>query len=218
MADEIPPPPLLPPGAFPPPPPQGFPPPLYTPGISVSGDDRGPSDPNGPYAGFWRRFGGRMLDGLILSVIGLACLIPAFVVAATGPTELESCVVDESGDRIIEDYDLTPNATCEVPTTGTILAAVGVGVLGAVPLVLVSVWYYRREGRTGRTWGRSATGTRLVDAATGLPIGGGRAFGRSVLSSVFLYALGIGHLWVLWDKRKQTWHDKVMTTVVVRTR
>jgi uncharacterized RDD family membrane protein YckC len=27
----------------------------------------------------------------------------------------------------------------------------------------------------------------------------------------------LGYLWMLWDKEKQTWHDKLATTVVVPT-
>ncbi len=35
----------------------------------------------------------------------------------------------------------------------------------------------------------------------------------SILSGI---ALGIGYLWMIWDSRKQTWHDKIAKTVVVR--
>jgi uncharacterized RDD family membrane protein YckC len=34
-----------------------------------------------------------------------------------------------------------------------------------------------------------------------------------LLSSV---VLGIGYLWVLWDPKKQAWHDKIAKTLVVR--
>jgi hypothetical protein len=26
----------------------------------------------------------------------------------------------------------------------------------------------------------------------------------------------LGYLWALWDERKQTWHDKVVNSIVVR--
>jgi uncharacterized RDD family membrane protein YckC len=29
-------------------------------------------------------------------------------------------------------------------------------------------------------------------------------------------ALGLGYLWMLWDPNKQTWHDKVAKTYVVK--
>ena len=35
----------------------------------------------------------------------------------------------------------------------------------------------------------------------------------SILSGI---ALGIGYLWMIWDPKKQTWHDKIAKTVVVK--
>jgi uncharacterized RDD family membrane protein YckC len=158
-----------------------------------------------------------MVDGLLLMLITAACFVPAIVVLATGDTETVGCVVDADGDRVLDAGDRLPNAICEEPTDGTVLAAAGVGLVGCIPLLLVQVWFYRRLGRTGLSWGRRATGTRLVSADTGLPIGAWQAWGRDLLQSIFLYALAIGHLWMLWDRRKQTWHDKVLSSVVVRT-
>ena len=34
--------------------------------------------------------------------------------------------------------------------------------------------------------------------------------------AVVRFLPGLGYLWALWDNRKQTWHDKVVSTVVVR--
>ena len=85
-----------------------------------------------------------------------------------------------------------------------------------MPYVLFNVWWFRKLGRTGKTWGKQAVGIRLVDANTGEPIGGGRAFGRDILGNMMAYALFLNFLWAAWDKRKQTWQDKIITTVVVR--
>lgn len=35
----------------------------------------------------------------------------------------------------------------------------------------------------------------------------------AILSGV---VLGIGYLWMIWDSRKQTWHDHIAKTVVVK--
>ncbi|MEC8486226.1 MAG: RDD family protein, partial [Actinomycetota bacterium] len=44
-----------------------------------------------------------------------------------------------------------------------------------------------------------------------------RAFGRelfgNVISGQILY---LGYLWMIWDKDRQTWHDKVAGTIVVK--
>ena len=178
--------------------------------------------PHGPYAGFWRRAGARLLDALLGVAVAALCATPAIVAAANGDTEVYRCVVDEDGFEIdhdlIEEFGLEPNAICEDLTDGAYALVGGLALLGAVPLILFVIWLYRRLGRTGQTPGRAATKVALVDANTGLPIGGGRAFGRDVFGgNISLYALGLGFLWALWDKRKQTWHDKVVTSVAVRS-
>jgi uncharacterized RDD family membrane protein YckC len=38
---------------------------------------------------------------------------------------------------------------------------------------------------------------------------------RYIGSYVSAYALAIGYLWMIWDKEKQTWHDKFAKTVVI---
>jgi uncharacterized RDD family membrane protein YckC len=72
----------------------------------------------------------------------------------------------------------------------------------------------------GQTIGKRLLGIRVIDDATGGPIGYGRAFGRWLL--VFVLGLVCGFLnildglWPLWDDRRQTWHDKAVRSVVVR--
>lgn len=168
----------------------------------------------GEYAGFWSRFAAKLIDGLILGGASILAFGPAFIVLAAGPSELDECRVDEDGFR---DPDGQFTALCDDPTTGTIVAAVLIGLVGLAALVWLAVYYFRREGRTGQAWGRTALGIRLVDAGTGTPIGGGRAFGRYVLAStVSQWICYLGYLWMLWDDRKQTWHDKIVTSVVVK--
>lgn len=80
------------------------------------------------------------------------------------------------------------------------------------------VYYIALEGSlTGQTMGKKVLGIRVVDLAGAGPIGYGRAtvryFGR-ILSAIPLL---LGYFWMLWDKEKQTWHDKFATTVVVPT-
>ena len=41
-------------------------------------------------------------------------------------------------------------------------------------------------------------------------------FNPVVMSIVSGAVILIGYLWAFWDKNKQTWHDKVVTSVVVR--
>jgi uncharacterized RDD family membrane protein YckC len=84
-------------------------------------------------------------------------------------------------------------------------------------LVFPLVYYIGLEGGpTGQTFGKKLLGIRVVDARTGGAVGYGRAtirFISRILSSLPLY---LGYLWMLWDREKQTWHDKLAGTYVVR--
>ena len=40
---------------------------------------------------------------------------------------------------------------------------------------------------------------------------------RYFASYLSVIALGIGYLWMIWDPKKQTWHDHIAKTVVVKS-
>ena len=109
----------------------------------------------------------------------------------------------------------------------SIVLAVVYGILFAIAdtavaygvTLLVGLLYYAflEGGPRGQTLGKMALGIRIIDFRTGGPIGYGRGALRYVgriISSIPLY---LGYLWMLWDREKQTWHDKIATTVVVPT-
>jgi uncharacterized RDD family membrane protein YckC len=83
--------------------------------------------------------------------------------------------------------------------------------------LLVSLVYFTAfEGSTaGQTLGKRALGIRVIDFDRGGPIGYGRAFIRWIGRIVSSVAVFIGYLWMLWDKERQTWHDKFANAVVV---
>src|SRR5512146_1144077 len=91
------------------------------------------------------------------------------------------------------------------------------GSAGVALSVAFSFGYYTYfHGRTGQTPGDAALGIRVVDIARGEVIGYGRAFGRTLVSIVSGLVLVLGYLWMLWDPRKQTWHDKAVGSLPVR--
>ncbi|MBX6342036.1 MAG: RDD family protein [Thermomicrobiaceae bacterium] len=67
----------------------------------------------------------------------------------------------------------------------------------------------------GQTLGKKLLGVRVV-SADGQPISIERALARSAMKLVSGFALLLGYLWMLWDARSQTWHDKVARTYVVK--
>lgn len=71
-------------------------------------------------------------------------------------------------------------------------------------------------GQTGQSFGKKTAGTRLLNEATGQPIGGGLGIARYFLHIVDGIPCYLGYLWPLWDAKKQTFADKILTTVVIK--
>lgn len=91
-------------------------------------------------------------------------------------------------------------------------------VVGFLIAVAFGVWNLCiRQGRTGQSLGKSNLGLRLVKESTGQPMGAGLSFVRQLAHYVDGLCY-IGYLWPLWDAKRQTFADKIMSTVVIRDR
>jgi uncharacterized RDD family membrane protein YckC len=80
-----------------------------------------------------------------------------------------------------------------------------------VALVVLLFWAERQA-----TPGKMVLGLRIIDAETGGPPTLGRMMLRYVGYLVSAIPLGLGYLWVLWDKNRQGWHDRMAGTLVIR--
>jgi len=88
----------------------------------------------------------------------------------------------------------------------------------AIGTLLGIAYYVLLEGGVrGQTFGKMVCGIRVFDLARGGPIGYGRAFIRYISRLLSLVVFLLGYFWMLWDKEKQTWHDKFAGSVVVPT-
>lgn len=65
------------------------------------------------------------------------------------------------------------------------------------------------------TPGKMMLSMQIVDAETGGPMSGGQAIGRYFAYYVSTLVFMLGFVWVAFDPRKQSWHDKLAGTVVV---
>src|SRR5919202_4363255 len=97
-----------------------------------------------------------------------------------------------------------------------LLAIFSRGLYYVLSLIVNYGYYTYLEGRQqGQTVGKMALGIRVYDFARGGPIGYGRAFVRQIAQILSAVVLLLGYLWMLWDREKQTWHDKIAGSVVV---
>lgn len=69
--------------------------------------------------------------------------------------------------------------------------------------------------RTGATIGKRLLKLKIVDREY-QPVGFWRALLRESLGKIISSFINLGYLWVLIDKRKQSWHDKIAQTLVVK--
>ena len=90
----------------------------------------------------------------------------------------------------------------------------GENALGLIVLVvpLMAWWAFNAVGWSP---GQRAVGLRVV-RDDGVRPGLGHGFARTVGMPLSLGVVLLGFLWAAWDDRRQTWHDKIAGTFVVR--
>lgn len=81
-----------------------------------------------------------------------------------------------------------------------------------IPFVVVmAFWIY-----TGATPGKMLFNLKIVDAETKGPVTPLRLVLRYLGYFISILPLGLGFLWIVWDKNKQSWHDKIAKTVIIQ--
>jgi uncharacterized RDD family membrane protein YckC len=88
--------------------------------------------------------------------------------------------------------------------------------LAGLLAIAYSIWNWGyRQGTTGSTIGKSALKFKVISEATGQPIGFGMSIVRQFAHIVDGAICYIGYLFPLWDAKRQTLGDKIMSTVCV---
>ncbi len=226
------PPPSPPPGGFPPPPGGGFPPPQgsypppggYPPPPPPGGGYPPPPPPQGGYAPPppGAGFGAPALPGQPVGQLPQAAYtswftrvvawiidyIPYFIVVGIGygieaSTTESACITDSS------DYATGSYCTASTSTLGVVAATLSV-LIGLAYLV----WNYGyKQGTTGSSIGKSIMKFKVVSEKTGQPLGFGLSIVRQLAHIIDGIICYIGYLFPLWDAKRQTLADKIMTTV-----
>lgn len=89
-------------------------------------------------------------------------------------------------------------------------------VVGYIAVIAFGIAQLVRQGRRGATWGKQLVGLRLVNERTGQPIGVALSLVRPFAHMLDALPLYVGYLWPLFDRKRQTFCDKAMSTLVLR--
>jgi uncharacterized RDD family membrane protein YckC len=149
------------------------------------------------YGGFWRRFFAFLIDKIIIYVFSInGCAVAILAVGL--------------GSDVPEILFSTPQE---------ISSRIGAFMSLCVFLSLLAdmVYFTLFHGISGQTPGKMLLRLQVV-TASGAPITTGTAFLRWVgylISGLFFF---LGFLWVVFDRKKQGWHDKIAMTSVIYKR
>jgi uncharacterized RDD family membrane protein YckC len=201
------PPPPPPPGGYPPPPQGGGYPPPPPPGRRYQAPQvaagyppppaPGPALPKEAYTPWFTRVVAWIIDYIpyaIILGIGWGLLLG---------TQETACITDTS------EYDLGEFCATGASTIGQL----SIGLAAVIGLAYL-VWNYGyRQGTTGSSIGKSIMKFRVVSEKTGQPIGFGMSIVRQLAHIIDGAICYIGYLFPLWDAKRQTIADKIMTTV-----
>ena len=81
---------------------------------------------------------------------------------------------------------------------------------------LFILYFTLTTGEGGQTLGKMILGIK-VQRTDGSEVSYVRALARTLSYAVsFFFTTFLGFLWVLWDRKKQGWHDKIAGTEVIR--
>jgi uncharacterized RDD family membrane protein YckC len=151
--------------------------------------------PGGRLAGMGARFGGLVLDSIVVA-------IPMLVIGAlTGAFDTtRNC--DSFTGTCTNNYSFSSSLTLD-------LIGLVIGIVYAAVLI----------GMQGQTLGHRAAGIKVVDATTGKLIGPGRAALRWFVMVLTGAICTLGYWSPFFDSaRRQGWHDKAANSVVIPAR
>ncbi len=143
---------------------------------------------NENYAGFWIRVASTLIDTVALLMVTVPLLT---FIYGTDYWALDLKTLQEK-PPVMGVWDVLLNYIFPV-------------------VAVISFWLYKSA-----TPGKMLTKLKIVDAKTGEKPKVGQFFLRYIGFIIALLPFLLGVIWVGFDKRKQGWHDKLASTVVIR--
>jgi len=155
-----------------------------------------PVGPMAGYASWWSRVGASVIDGLIsVAIAAVPAIIGLVILGKTATTTTTDGYTTVEGAH---------------PAGFLFLG------LAYAAAIAFGIWNtVFRQGRQGQTLGKKALGIQVVRDGTGEFLGAGKAFLRMLVAAIVGSVCFLNYLWPLWDARKQTWHDKIVGSVVI---
>jgi uncharacterized RDD family membrane protein YckC len=144
------------------------------------------------YGGFWIRFVARLIDGILLLVVGLVIRIPLMMMIplARGPVGVDP---------------------------GALAAMIGmVGISGLIQIAFGLAYEVYFLTTRGATLGKQALGLRVI-RFDGSGISTGVAVGRFFAQYLSGFILLIGYIMAGFDDQKRSLHDRICDTRVIHT-
>lgn len=138
------------------------------------------------YVGFGRRFVALLIDVIILVIVGTLLIGSLILASASG---------------------------LQGPSEEELM---GLNLIANLVMTIINWLYFVGFlAAKGATPGKMVLGIKIV-TIDGAPVSLGRAALREIIGKIIsAILLGLGYLWVIRDKKKQGWHDKIAGTVVV---
>lgn len=175
------------PGGYPPQP-GGYPPPPAQPVQAL---------PKESYTPWFTRVLAWLVDSIpifILWGIGYALLLG---------TQETDCITNASGFEFVE------SCVTDASTIGQLAVTIT-----SILVLAYVIWNYGyRQGTTGSSIGKSMLKFKVVSEKNGQPIGFGMSIVRQLAHIVDAAICYIGYLFPLWDAKRQTIADKLISTV-----
>ncbi len=179
------------------------------------------------YAGFGRRFLASIIDVIIIGIIYFPIqLASGFVMAAIsilfGPN-LTNITFPATPNPTSLPLNL-PNAS-SIPITSysintpVVASMILVSLFLYLIMILISVGYYVCFiAFKGQTPGKMIMKVKVVrENDFTVKVGFWKALLRETIGKIISSLLiCLGYLWMLWDGKKQTWHDKIAGTIVIK--
>lgn len=153
------------------------------------------------YASWIARVGAFLIDRLIIGIPAGICYGLGF---AVGSKDMDCTTVQTSTSYSSE---------CTGGLSGGGIALV---LAGALIAIAGGLYFLYLEGTTGQTPGKKLTGIKLIRETDGATLGFGMAFVRQLCHFVDGLPCYLGFLWPIWDAKRQTFADKIISSVVVK--